>query len=77
MRAPARVDIERVWVGLVGFERGEDMIMDLGLPLVVGTVAEGEAALAKGLLRFCIVFAMVCCSMWLALRAGGRRECQH
>ena len=39
--------------GLWVEEGGEDMIMDLGLPVETFGPGEGDAVLEKGLLRFC------------------------
>lgn len=43
----------RLWIGLCVEDNGEDMIMDLGLPLGIFGPGDGDPVLEKGLLRFC------------------------
>jgi hypothetical protein len=50
--APASEEYERLWPGLLVFDRGEETDIDLGLPFVDPATDEGEAALENGLLRF-------------------------
>lgn len=51
--APASEEYDRLCPGgLVLFDKGEDIIVDLGLPFMVPEVVDGDPDLENGLLRF-------------------------
>jgi hypothetical protein len=51
--APASEEYDRLCPGgLVLFDKGDDIITDLGLPFVVPEVVDADPDLEKGLLRF-------------------------
>jgi hypothetical protein len=54
--ARAENDWLRLWGGLWVPDSGDDIMVDLGLPLVLPGPADGEPVLENGLLRFCAEF---------------------
>ena len=59
-------------------ESGDDIMVDLGLPLVFPAPADGDPVLAKGLLRFCAEFdAISLCSIQSNQHVFGSEQKQN